>query len=107
LETALPLYLSLVREGLITQDGLVARLVTNPRRVFNLPEQPDTRVEVDVDVEWTAHGAQMQTRAQWTPFEGMTMRGRVERVVLRGKDAYRDGEVLAVPGSGHDVRDNQ
>ena len=51
-----------------------------------------------------ARGEEMQTRAKWTPFEGWTMRGRVERVVLRGAEVYRAGEVLAQPGSGHDVR---
>jgi carbamoyl-phosphate synthase/aspartate carbamoyltransferase/dihydroorotase len=46
----------------------------------------------------------MQTRARWTPFEGWTLRGRVKRVMLRGVEAYRDGEVLAQPGFGRDVR---
>jgi carbamoyl-phosphate synthase/aspartate carbamoyltransferase/dihydroorotase len=104
LETALPLYLSLVRDGLLTQDELVTRLVSNPRRIFSLPEQPETWIEVELDAEWVARGATMQTRAKWTPFEGWTMRGRVARVVLRAKDVYRDGQVLAAPGSGRDVR---
>ncbi|MEP7199650.1 MAG: amidohydrolase family protein [Chloroflexota bacterium] len=104
LETALPLYLALVRDGLLTMDGLIARCVDNPRRIFNLPTQPDTWIEVDTDAEWIARGAQMQTRAKWTPFEGWTMRGRVTRVVLRGQDAYRDGVVLAAMGAGRDVR---
>ena len=39
-----------------------------------------------------------------TPFEGWTLRGRVKRVTLRGMEAYRDGEVLAPPGFGRDVR---
>jgi carbamoyl-phosphate synthase/aspartate carbamoyltransferase/dihydroorotase len=103
LETALPLYLELVRGGYLTEDELVAKLVSNPRRIFHLPEQPETWIEVDTDAEWTARGRDMVSRAKWTPFEGRTMRGRVERVVLRGADAYRNGEVLAAPGSGHNV----
>jgi len=59
---------------------------------------------VDVDRDWIVRGEEMQTRAKWTPFEGWTMRGRVERVVLRGAGVYRVGEVLAQPGSGQDVR---
>ena len=46
----------------------------------------------------------MQTRAKWTPFEGWTLRGRVERVMLRGIEAYRNGEILVKPGFGRDVR---
>lgn len=104
LETALPLYLSLVREGLLTLDELIAKTVHNPRRIFGLPDQPETWIEVDADSEWTARGADMLTRVRWTPFEGWKLRGRVTRVVLRGQDAYRDGAVLAAPGSGQDVR---
>src|SRR5262249_46459965 len=52
LETALPLYLELVHEGLLTMDALVLRLVDNPRRIFALPEQPETWIEVDPDAEW-------------------------------------------------------
>jgi carbamoyl-phosphate synthase/aspartate carbamoyltransferase/dihydroorotase len=104
LETALPLYLALVREGLLTLDGLIARTVHNPRRIFDLPEQPETWIEIDPDAEWIARGAALFTRARWTPFEGWALRGRVTRVVLRGKKAFRDGAVLAPPGTGCDVR---
>ncbi|MGB8647592.1 MAG: amidohydrolase family protein [Anaerolineae bacterium] len=104
LETALPLYLQLVREGLLTMDGLIERTVTNPRRIFKLPEQPETWVEVDSDAEWTVRGADLHSRCQWTPFEGYKLQGRVTRVVLRGKEAFREGQVLAEPGYGRDVR---
>ena len=103
LETALPLYLALVREA-CSLDGLVERTVHGPRRIFGLPEQAETWIEVDVDQAWTAHGTGMHTRAQWTPFEGRDLRGRVTRVILRGQEAYRDGQVLAQPGTGKDVR---
>ncbi|HZY41201.1 MAG TPA: dihydroorotase, partial [Anaerolineae bacterium] len=104
LETALPLYLELVREGLISIEQLIDRMVNNPRRIFQLPEQVDTWIEVDVDAEWVVRGSDLQTRAKWTPFEGWTLKGRVQRVVLRGTTAYRNGEVLAPMGFGRDVR---
>jgi carbamoyl-phosphate synthase/aspartate carbamoyltransferase/dihydroorotase len=104
LETALPLYLELVREGLISIEQLIDRAVHNPRRLFHLPDQPETWIEVDPDEDWIVRGAEMQTRAKWTPFEGWTLRGRVKRVMLRGAEAYRDGEVLTPPGFGRDVR---
>jgi carbamoyl-phosphate synthase/aspartate carbamoyltransferase/dihydroorotase len=104
LETALALYLELVRQNLISVEGLIERSVRNPRRIFDLPDQPDTWIEVDPDEEWVARGTRMHTRAGWTPFEGWTMRGRVQRVVLRGVQVYYDGTVLAAPGFGRDVR---
>jgi len=104
LETALPLYLELVREGLLTLDGLIARTVTNPRKIFDVPEQAETWVEVDPDETWVARGADMFSRAGWTPFEGWTMRGRVQRVVLRGQTVFENGKMLAEPGTGKDIR---
>jgi carbamoyl-phosphate synthase/aspartate carbamoyltransferase/dihydroorotase len=104
LETALPLYLALVDEGVLTLDGLIARAVKNPRRLFGLAEQSETWIEIDPEATWQVRGDALFTRARWSPFEGWTMRGRVVRVVLRGKGAYRDGALLAAPGSGRNVR---
>jgi carbamoyl-phosphate synthase/aspartate carbamoyltransferase/dihydroorotase len=100
LETALPLLLTAVHAGRLTLDDLIARMYTNPRRIFGLPEQPETWVEVDPEAEWEIYAAETFTRCAWTPFEGRRVRGRVRRVVLRGRDAYRDGQVLAPPGAG-------
>ena len=104
LETALPLLLTAVHEGRLTLEDLVARCHTNPQRIFHLPEQPETHVEVDPDAKWTIAAEDTYTRCGWTPFEGYPVRGRVQRVVLRGADACRDGLVLAEPGSGRNLR---
>lgn len=104
LETALPLLLTAVAEGRLTQDDLVKRMVTNPRRIFGLPEQADTWIEVDPDARYEIHSAEMLSRCGWTPFEGWRVRGRVRRVVLRGQIAYDDGKVLAATGSGRNLR---
>lgn len=104
LETALPLLMTAVAERRLTVDDIIARMVVNPRRIFGLPEQPDTWIEVDEDEVWEIRAAHTHTRCGWTPFEGRRVRGRVRRVVLRGADAYRDGAVLAPPGAGRDVK---
>ena len=104
LETALPLLLTAVNEGRLDLDDLVSRMATNPRRIFNLPEQPDTWIEVDPDAEWEIRAAGMYSRSGWTPFEGWKVRGRVHSVTLRGRQVYREGQVLAEPGYGMDLR---
>lgn len=104
LETALSLYLELARENILALDDIVARCCENPRRIFNVPAQENTWIEVDADAEWTARGVEMKTRAQWTPFEGRTLRGRVTRVVLRGGTVYESGNILAAPGTGKNIR---
>ena len=103
LETALPLLLTAVHEGRLTEQDLVTRLHHNPRRIFGLPEQPETHVEIDPDQRHELRAEGSHTRCGWTPFEGREVRGRVRRVVLRGQEVYHDGRVLAPPGSGREV----
>jgi carbamoyl-phosphate synthase / aspartate carbamoyltransferase / dihydroorotase len=104
LETSLPLFLSAVSAGRLTLEGLVERCYTNPQRIFGLPVQPETWVEVDPDVRWEIRASATVTRCGWTPFEGMPVRGRVTRVVLRGQEAFRDGIVLSRLGAGRNIR---
>jgi carbamoyl-phosphate synthase/aspartate carbamoyltransferase/dihydroorotase len=93
LETTLPLMLTAVYQGRLTQDRMVALLHDGPRRVYRLSEQLGTHVEVDPDATQTLGQEPLYTKCGWTPFAGLRVRGRVEKVVLRGKEVYRDGEV--------------
>jgi carbamoyl-phosphate synthase/aspartate carbamoyltransferase/dihydroorotase len=104
LETALPLYLTAVADGRLSLEALVARCVANPRRIFNLPTQPETQVEVDPSARWELSAAHTLTRCGWTPFEGYPVTGRVERVTLRGQPVFAGGRLLAQPGSGRPIR---
>jgi dihydroorotase-like cyclic amidohydrolase len=103
LETALPLMLTAVYQGRLTMNDLVERMFHNPRRIFNLPDQPETRVEVDPNSEWEIRAADHYSRCGWTPFEGWKVRGKVRRVTLRGQEVFKDGTVLAQPGYGQDL----
>jgi carbamoyl-phosphate synthase / aspartate carbamoyltransferase / dihydroorotase len=105
LETLLPLLLTAVDDGRLTLEDIIQRSLINPRRIFNLPEQPETWVEVDENAKYELRAAAMHSRCGWTPFEGWQVKGRVRRVVLRGRDAFLDGKVLAKPGFGKNVRD--
>jgi carbamoyl-phosphate synthase/aspartate carbamoyltransferase/dihydroorotase len=99
LETSLPLMLAAVADNRLSIERLIALMHDNPRRIFGLPEQPDTRVEVEMR-PWVIPAEGWRTKCNWTPFAGLRAGGRVQRVVLRGQTVYEDGEVLAQPGSG-------
>lgn len=104
LETILPLLLTAVNDGRLTLDDVINKFHRNPKKIFNLPEQHNTYVEVDMDEEWEIPNELRHSKAKWTPFAGMKVKGRVHRVVLRGEVAFIDGEVLLEPGFGQNVR---
>ncbi len=99
-ETMLPLLLTAVHEGRLTLEEVTKRLTTQPRRVYGLPPQPETWIEVDPEARYTLRDAEQKTRVGWTPFAGRTVMGRVERVVLRGQVLVEGGRVCAEAGSG-------
>jgi carbamoyl-phosphate synthase/aspartate carbamoyltransferase/dihydroorotase len=93
LETALPLMLTAVAEGRLTMHRLVELMAHNPRRLFGLPEQPATRIEVDPETRYQLSDEGLHTKCGWSPFSGMTVQGKVRQVVLHGKVVFEDGEI--------------
>jgi carbamoyl-phosphate synthase/aspartate carbamoyltransferase/dihydroorotase len=104
LQTALPLMLTAVNNGKLTLEQLIEKMYTNPKRIFNLPDQGnDTFIEVDMERKWIIDDKLLFSKAGWTPFIGMQMRGAVHRVVIRGEVVFVDGQVLAEQGSGKNL----
>jgi dihydroorotase-like cyclic amidohydrolase len=104
LETMLPLLLTAVKDGRLSVDDITKRLHTNPCRIFRLPEQSETWVEVDERAEYEIRAANQFTRCGWTPFEGWKVKGKVRKVVLRGETVFENDNVLAPPGFGRNAR---
>src|SRR3989338_5202803 len=97
LETSLPLLLTAVHEGRLTIEDIIRLCHTNPAKIFNIPIQLDTYVEIDPTIPYTLDARRLYTKCKWTPFEGMQVTGKVKRVVLRGKTVYDKGQVLDKP----------
>jgi carbamoyl-phosphate synthase/aspartate carbamoyltransferase/dihydroorotase len=100
LETSLPLMLTAVHHNRLTLDRLIELMSTNPRRIFNLPPQPNTQVEVQTDVSYIIQNENLYKKCGWTPFAGMQVRGQVEKVILSGQTVYENGRITAQPGTG-------
>jgi carbamoyl-phosphate synthase/aspartate carbamoyltransferase/dihydroorotase len=99
-ETMLPLLLTAVHEERLTLEDVIERCAHAPRRIYGIPEPEESYIEVDVDAEYELAHEAMRTRVGWTPFVGRRVRGKVSRVVLRGHEVFREGELHAAPGSG-------
>lgn len=104
LETALLLLLTAVHQGRLSIEDVIERCATAPRRIFQLPEQPGTCIQIDTEREWTLQASKFYTRCGWTPFEGWQVRGAVQSVTLRGEVVFQEGRVLNLPGTGQNLR---
>jgi len=93
LESTLPLLLNAAAEGRISYDRIIALLSTNPRRIYSLPVQPDTWVEIDTDESYEFPDHQLYTKCAWSPFSGTHVKGKILRVVLRGREVVSNGMV--------------
>src|SRR6266508_4026730 len=103
LETALPLLLTAVDGGRLTMDDIVTKMYINPKKIFSLPDQTETWIEVDENAEYEIRAAEQFTRCGWTPFEDWKVKSKVRKVILRGKTAFEDGKVLVEMGYGRNI----
>ena len=94
----LPLLFTAVSEGRLTVADIVERLHDNPERIFELHDQPETSVEIEIDRPYV-----LQSSRKWSPFVGKTMKGSVQRVVFQGRTACLDGEIVRDAGFGEDM----
>ncbi len=94
LETALPLALRLVAEGVCDLPTLVARMTVGPARVLGLPGgtlapgAPADVTLVDPERRWKVEARGFRSKSRNTPFEGWEMTGRAVAVVVGGRLVY-------------------
>src|SRR5262249_47727744 len=94
--------------GQISQELFVAVMATNQARVHGLAGRkgalgpgPAAAVVVGApDPSIPAPQPNRHGNVDYTAYEGMTLTGAPAQVYIRGALAYRDGEVVAPPGSG-------
>lgn len=97
LETTLPLLLTAVSQKRLTLGKLIDMTSVKPRLIFNIPQQEDTYIEVDEKKSFTISDKNLFTKCGWTPFAGMKVKGRVMKVVLRGKTIFKSGKFIGAP----------
>ncbi len=103
LETALPLFLNAIAEGRLSMSDFILRAANHPRKIMGIAAQPETWMEVDEDITWRIGDDAWFSRAGWSPFEGMKVKGKLRNVVSRGKTVFSEGRVLALPGSARHI----
>ncbi|MBI3752743.1 MAG: dihydroorotase [Deltaproteobacteria bacterium] len=97
LETALPLSLRLVAEGVMSFNTLIEKLSTNPAKLLGLDSKGSLKVGADADItivdlnkEWVVDAKELKSKSRNTPFDGWKMKGRVVKTIVSGKVVYEE-----------------
>lgn len=94
LETTLPLLLTAVNNNRLTINDIQRMCHDNPKKIFSIPDQKDTYIEVDLDQSYIINNSSLYTKCGWTAFAGMKVKGKVIKVVLRGQVVFENGKVI-------------
>jgi dihydroorotase-like cyclic amidohydrolase len=57
-------------------------------------------VVIDPRAESRVEADEFYSKAKYSPYEGMKIRGEIKKVILRGTVVYEDGEVIGKRGYG-------
>jgi dihydroorotase len=100
LETTLPLLLNATSDSRFAIGDVIRLCHTNPARIFYVPTDPNTKIEIDGNSQFAIRNSNLHTKCGWSPFEGLNVKGKVEKVILRGRTVFENGKILAKPGTG-------
>ncbi|RLC30620.1 MAG: dihydroorotase [Deltaproteobacteria bacterium] len=97
LETALPLTLNLVREGILTLPEAIRKLSSSPARILGidvgrLAEGVTADLSIiDPDYEYVLKKKDICSRSKNSPFIGKTMKGRNDLTMIGGRIVWKRG----------------
>ncbi len=98
LETLLPVLFDAAMEGRVSLERLVDVVAESPARLFGLASKGRIHPGADADVVvmdpsgvTTIRGSDLHGAAYYSLYEGRRLRGRIARVILRGRSIVADG----------------
>ncbi len=94
LETAFPLTMGLVDEGVLTLEQAIAKLTCEPARVFGL-KKGTLAAGADADVtiidpaeSWEVDPTRFRSKSRNSPYGGWKVKGRVHRTIVGGRVVF-------------------
>ncbi len=90
--------LEFYHQGKITLEKIVEKMCHAPAECFHVKERGYIRegywadlVLVDLNKKWTVEKNNLYYKCNWSPFEGHTFQGAVEKTIVSGHLAYDNG----------------
>ena len=93
LETSLSLLLNAVNQGKLTLDDIANKYYHNPKKILRLNENygEDSYIEINLDREYIISDKNLITKAGWSPFHGMKVKGSLERFIYKNECVFNNG----------------
>ncbi|MEK7643678.1 MAG: dihydroorotase [Patescibacteria group bacterium] len=82
IETTLPLLLNAYNNDKITLEKIIELTSVNIQKIFGLPPNND-KISIDLDLIKIVKNENLNTKCQWSPFAGQTLRGWPNRLHLQ------------------------
>ncbi|MCB9057331.1 MAG: dihydroorotase family protein [Calditrichae bacterium] len=105
LETSFALMLQLVHSGKITLTKLTEIMSENPAHIFNFKDRGMLQIGkyadiaiVDLNEEWRVDPKEFRTKAKYSPFSGMNLKGKVKMTLVNGNLVYNHGKITDIKG---------
>ncbi|MDO8647703.1 MAG: dihydroorotase family protein [Candidatus Diapherotrites archaeon] len=101
IETMLPLLLNARSKGMISIEKIAAMCSENPARIFGL--EGKGKIQLGFDADFTIvdlkgrteiRNENLQTKCKWSPFNGLKLKGIVEKTIINGKVVFDFGGSL-------------
>lgn len=107
LETTLPLLLTQINKGRLFLSDLIALTAKIPAKIFNLKKRGCLAegnwadiVIVDMKREYNIDSSLFVSKAKYSPFDGMHIKGTPIKSFVNGNLIMDSGEIVAKPGTG-------
>ena len=97
LETALPLALKLVTEGIVSLPELVEKLTAQPSQILGVQKgtlSPGSEADItiiDPSQDYTVDASTFKSKSKNSPFDGWDVRGKVFSTLVKGQVIYDNG----------------
>jgi len=96
----------------LSRSDLVRLLSTNPAKIFGLwPQKGDLLPGSDADIvlfdprpQRVLSASELHSRAGFSPYEGLTVTGKVHTTICRGRVIYQQGAIVGDRGFGRFVK---
>jgi len=112
-ENYLALMLNEVNNGRLSIEQLVSRMCDAPAKVWDIKNKGRIEVGydadltlVDMDLQRTIKNGQQQTKCNWSPWDGVTLKGWAVQTIVMGQTAYRledENEWFADSATGREI----